>query len=180
MLAEDILASQEGCYCMELVWHVSTWGVMPHMCPYQVGYILFHFYVTTLKYGLSFFSFHLLIVVHKFRFGVVHYFFELSLADCCLHTLIWNKMCKPVSSPLIWGTTPLDQHALYCQFQRCWKCFKIWHGNVGNSWIGQQNGGSMKHQWPLIPNILCPCNLQRCWWKAAYSNWQCSFASCPL
>jgi len=53
-------------------------------------------------------------------------------------------------------------------------------GNVGNSWIGQQNGGSMKHQWPLLPNILCPCNLQRCWWKAAYPNWQCSFASCPL
>jgi len=46
--------------------------------------------------------------------------------------------------------------------------------------IRQENGGIMKHQWLLLPNILCPCNLQRRWWKAAHPNWQCSFASCLL
>jgi len=57
---------------------------------------------------------------------------------------------------------------------------KYGDGNVGNSWIRQENGGIMKHQWLLLPNILYPCNLQRHWWKVAHPNWQCSFASCLL
>jgi hypothetical protein len=138
-----------------------------------------HNFVWNMTY--HFFSFHLLIVLHKFRFGVVHYVFQLSLADCCSYTLIWNKMCRPFSSPLIWGTVPLDQHAWYLPFARdVGSVLKSGDGNVGNSWIRQENGGIMKHQWLLLPNILWPCNLQRCWWKAAHPNWQCSFASCLL
>jgi len=140
---------------------------------------LCHNFVWNMAY--HFFSFHLLIVVHKFRFGVVHYFFQLSLADCCSYTLIWNKMCQPVSSPLDMRDCPTRPACMV--FASCidvGSVLKSGDGNVGNSWIGQQNGGSMRHQWPLLPNILCPCNLQRCWWKAAHPNWQCSSASCPL